>query len=116
MGIFSEFQSMMNLFQKAGKMDLYKKISELMEDVYILREENTKLKDKLKIKKLIKFDKDVCWLKDEKVETKEGPFCPNCWDAEELLMHMIKDGPYARLVCPKCNLDNEAIYKEMKKR
>lgn len=103
MGIFSEFQSMMKLFQEAGKMELYEKISKLLKENEVLKEKISALKEKLKLKKSMIFEEEVYWIKDENGNVKDEPFCPNCYDAEELTVHLItveEDPRYKR--CPKC--------------
>jgi len=103
MGIFSEFQSMAKTFQEAGKMELYEKISKLLKENEALKEEVSKLEEKLKLKKSMIFENRAYWIKDENGNIKDGPFCPTCWDSEELRMRLIEgtfDPVYKK--CRKC--------------
>ena len=66
-------------------IELKSHILDLKEQILELREENLKLKEKLaqKSKFNMIFENKVYWDVKEN-GTKDGPFCPVCWDKEHL--------------------------------
>jgi len=111
MGAISEIKEIGKFLRKMDNIDLYEKLMTVQEKTLEtmvkninLKKENDKLKEKLKLKGSIVFEKEVFWIKDESGNVKDGPFCPNCYDSEELTLHLITvegDPTYKR--CPKCH-------------
>ena len=66
-------------------IELKSLIVDLKEEILNLRQENLDLKQQLsqKVEHNMVFENKVCW--DLKKDgTKDGPFCPVCWDREHL--------------------------------
>lgn len=107
MSVFDNLGSIAKVVKQIGNIDLYKQILDvqadslkLMEENKRLRKENYKLKEKLKLKEVLIFEKDLFWMKNKKGDIIEGPFCPRCHDAKKLLMHLVQAGDYKK--CPGC--------------
>lgn len=70
-----------------------------------LESEIRDLKEKLKIKGEIFFEKNACWLKKENAKL-EGPFCSGCWDNEDkkqlIHLHQVRENVWR---CPLCNVE-----------
>jgi len=110
MSLISDFKEIGAFLQKAGNIDLYNKLIaiqeknlEIMDINNKLREEVAKLKGALKIESSLVFKNDTYWL-EEKNGTKEGPFCPKCYDDEKKLIHFVKCPDPKYSYCPKCGL------------
>ncbi len=89
-------------------LELKKQMMELGEENFAFRKENLALKEQLKEKQEhnMVFDKDKYWniLSDE---TKDGPYCSACWDADNKAIRMHEDMLFG-FVCPVCNLKRNA--------
>ena len=83
-------------------VDLKGDIVTLKEQINALREENSRLKEEAKIKQNFEHDGQVYWLNgiDGK---KSGPYCPACWGANKLMMHMTVGKHTYK--CPHCKHD-----------
>lgn len=110
MSLIADLQSIKKILKKTGNKEIYEKFLAIQEKALELLEENNnlkqeidKLKEALKVKGSIKFEKDVYWIKDKEENIKEGPFCPKCYDDEKLLMHLIASVMNNSIKrCPKC--------------
>lgn len=112
MSVISEIQAIGKILQKAGNIELYKKLLaiqeralEIMEQNESLRDENSKLKEKLKIKGSLRFENNMYYEVDEKGNKKDGPFCSRCWDKEDKLIRIHKpdENRLTRVYwCPEC--------------
>ena len=78
-------------------------ILDLKEKMIELREENMSLKEQLKEKQQYNMQfssDDNCYWNIKDDGTKEGPFCPNCYDTKDLPVRALgKNGSYT---CPNC--------------
>lgn len=93
-------------FKESGKIPQYEQILEVREKLLEMQEkirvqdiEIRDLKEKLKIKGEIFFEKNACWIK-KKDSSKEGPYCSACWDKDNKLIHLHHDEDL--LFCPAC--------------
>lgn len=93
MGVISELQAIGKILQKAGQIDLYQKISSLMDEILEikkqndeLREENSELKEQIKIKDSLIFKDNSYYSVDKDGNIKNGPFCSSCWDNSKKLI------------------------------
>ncbi|MFP5239365.1 MAG: hypothetical protein ACLGQW_06000 [Acidobacteriota bacterium] len=86
-------------------IDLKGDIVSLKEQIVALREENSKLKIDANIKENLEHDGKVYWLKIDSGKN-DGPYCPACWGANQLKIHMtVSNHTYK---CPHCK--NEVIH------
>lgn len=107
MRILDEIKSVAKTIQQIDNIDLYRQILNLQADVMdLLQEKNNlkievaSLKEKLRIRESLVFKNDSYW--QEKPEgLRDGPFCSNCWDTNQILVRMIDDA-HALLPCYKC--------------
>jgi len=119
MKIFKWLKSVLKAIQTAGKVELLERLSSLSNEKEKLKKELTELKEQQKIKEQIEFKNDVYWkIKDKEKDIKEGPYCPNCYDSEKKLMHLLSSADPKHPYCPKCNLiisteEGEVYYRGM---
>ena len=79
--------------------DISTTVLELMDVNQQLRDEVKRLTDLSVLKGQVIFHINACWQRsDGKVL---GPFCPHCWEAEQLLIHLPHSTNYYP-TCPKC--------------
>lgn len=107
MGLINELKGVSDTLQKIGQVDLYQKITPLIDNIIKIREENIelkeeniRLKEKLKIKDSLVFRNNCYYTTDG-----EGPFCSSCWDNKgKLIRHHITKGVNGSTVlwCPIC--------------
>jgi len=109
MGLINELKAVSDTLQKIGQVDLYQKITPLIDDIIKIRkqnielkEENANLKEKLKIKDSLVFKDNCYYTIDEEGKIKDGPFCSSCWDNEGKLIHHHITNHDTVLVCPVC--------------
>ncbi len=93
MSIISNAKEIADLVKKLGNVDLYRKIVELEGEIIELTGENhalvgrvRELEQALKTKESLVFLNNVYWLEDE--ETKDGPYCQRCYDADGKLVRL----------------------------
>ncbi|MDO8507833.1 MAG: hypothetical protein Q7S53_04705 [bacterium] len=110
MGI--DIKTIGKVLQEAGKIELYQqvlemqaKMNEMQDSNYELKKENRKLKEDLELKNSLEFDHGCYWINrvEDGEETKEGPFCPHCWDKDKVALRM-KDLGGGDYHCHECNL------------
>lgn len=93
MGILDNAKDVAELIKKYNDQELYQKIIDLRDEIFSLKEENLAqkerikiLEDELSIKNNLIYDKPYYWLKDS--DSKDGPFCQKCWDADKKLIRL----------------------------
>lgn len=109
MAIFDELKSVGKVLQEAGKIEQYQqildaqqKLLEMQKRINELESDNKELREQLEIKENLTAENNMYWLnKDGK---KDGPFCTNCWDAEQRLMRLHKSVTHNGIQCPKCKI------------
>lgn len=113
MAVFDELKSIGKVFQEAGKIELYQqilsiqeKLLEMQKRISDLDNENKDLKNKLEIKKTLRFKKNSYWIDTD------GPYCTCCWDDNNKTIRMQPCGNPAIYSCPKCENKNIEIYPE----
>lgn len=105
--------------KKVNDAELYKSMLEVRAEILIILEENKSLKEeleqlegklktmeeKMKIMRSLKLENSVYWAFSDKGD-QQGPFCPNCWNAKQILVPMEKDITRNRAYnkCPDCLL------------
>jgi hypothetical protein len=109
MAVFNELKSIAKVLQEVGKIELYQRIIDVSEKlremqtrIDELEADNKELRSKLKIKGNLVPENNMYWL--EKEERRDGPFCTNCWDSEEILMRLHKSDSHGGIQCPKCKI------------
>ena len=93
MSIISNAKEIAELVKKLGNVDLYRRIVDLEGEIIELSGENHALKERiaeleknLKLRAELKFESGVYWRIDG--QTKEGPFCQRCYDADGKLLRL----------------------------
>jgi len=94
-GIFKTLKEGANAIREAKNLELYERmlavygdVMELVEKNRELVEENALLKEQLKIKDQLRFDKGYnCYWRFEG-DKQEGPYCTVCWDVDRKLVRM----------------------------
>jgi ribosome-associated protein YbcJ (S4-like RNA binding protein) len=71
--------------------DLKTELADIKVDLIDKDDEIRDLKKKLQDKSTITFDDNIYWKEID--GKKEGPFCPTCFDVNELSVRLHKDGP-----------------------
>ena len=106
MNIFDVLKLATKALKEAGKfelrnqmLDVQEKLLEMQEKIRVQDIEIRDLKEKLKIKGDIFFKDNACWLK-KKDGSEDGPYCSACWDKDNKLIHLHRDGDF--LYCPAC--------------
>jgi len=106
MGILDNAKDIAKLIEKYNDAELYKKILDLRDEIFELRENNLNLKTEIKalkeeknINNKIVFEKPYYWLKDG--DKKDGPYCQKCFDDDKKLIRLQehKNGRWYCLVC-----------------
>lgn len=91
---FENLKMVYDLLEKAHRLDLVKDIQDLREELLSAREDNHKfresnaeLKEQLKLKSQIVYDKDICWVLNDEMTTGNGktPICPKCWQIDGIV-------------------------------
>lgn len=89
MDILDNAKDIYLLIKKIGNQDLLEKMADLRDEIFSLREENRELKEKLSRRDNYNmvFEGTCYWdVKDD--GTKDGPFCPTCWDKDRKAIRM----------------------------
>jgi len=109
MGILDDLKSVANVLQEAGKikelqqlLNAQKELLEMQEKLRLRDEEIRNLKEKLKIKSDLFYENEAYWIK-KKDGSKEGPFCPGCWDKNKEISHLNRILYTQLWRCPVCN-------------
>jgi hypothetical protein len=109
MSIFETAKAAANILKEAGKIDEYRTILELLDDllekrnqISNLNEEILALKQKLTVKNNYIFQNWAYYTKD----TNDGPFCPSCYDSNFNAIRIFKSDPKnIHAKCPVCKND-----------
>ena len=106
MNIFDTAKKAANILKDAGKIEEYRTILDLLDDlldkrnqIQNLNEEIVSLKQKLSVKEGYIYQNGAYYTKD----TNDGPFCPSCYDLNFKAIRIFKADPtdiYAK--CPVC--------------
>ncbi len=93
--------------KKGATVEAQEKIMELREGALELQEENFALKEQIKkLNEAINFKQSVEWEKPHyyvlKNETRDGPFCQRCYDADEKLIRL-QNGKNDFWECNECD-------------
>ena len=109
MNLFEVLKLVAKTLKEADKIEQYKQILEVQEKLLKMQEkmrlqdeEIRTLKEKLKIKENLVFEKNAYWIK-KKDNSKEGPYCSACWDQDNKLIHLHYEGEdWDTWYCPIC--------------
>jgi len=100
MGIIDNVKDITKLIKKYDDIELYKKIIDLHDEILELRENNLKLKGKIKsLKEEKKIDEIIVF---------EKPYCQKCFDDNKKLIRLQerKNGHWYCLVCKNGVIDS----------
>jgi hypothetical protein len=108
MGIFDVLTTAANIAKESGKLELqgeilsvYEKLLEQQKKISDFEQENKELKEKLKLKEQLHFEKNAYWIIDG--GKKDGPYCTKCKDSEEKMIRMrIGKYNFGWALCPNC--------------
>ena len=108
----SEFRSTLSfvadMYKKGANQEAEAKLLEIREEFLRLREENLELKtmlleakEAMSVKASMQFEEPFYYLVEG--DTKDGPFCQRCFDADGTQMRLIKiDAYHGSHNCPEC--------------
>jgi len=110
MAIFDELKSVAKTLREADKIEQYQQILDVQERLLEMQKkiadldtENGELKEKLKIKDNLVFERNAYWLLID--DKKDGPFCSKCKDGEDKLIRMrIGKYTFGWALCPNCKV------------
>lgn len=111
MSLFSELDSLRKLLSEAGKIELYDKIYEILQEnldlqnqIRGLKQNISELENKLKIKESLIFENNMYFFIRGNI--KEGPFCSCCWDKDNKLirLHKLTNSAGDFFICPNCKI------------
>ena len=105
MSIISSGKEIIDLIQKAGDMDLYRKMVDLQGELVKLAGTNVELSKKnadlekqLALKQTMEWSGDYYWIKDDPT-----PFCPRCFDHDHKAIHLAHTREMRKpWACPHC--------------
>jgi len=105
MSLYDGLKDAATVLKEAQKIEEYKQILEGLDElqarqkkIFDLEAEVKDLKDKLKTKENLKYERNSYFT----VDNNDGPFCSHCWDAGEKLVRTHPAGNPAYHTCPKC--------------
>ena len=97
MALLPNYKDIVELLKKGSTIEAQEKIIELREGALSLQEENIKLREKIKEleselnkKKEVIWEPPYYWVVDG--QSKDGPFCQNCYDKNGKLIRLQGDG------------------------
>ena len=97
MALLPNYKNIVELLKKGSTIEAQEKIIELREGALSLQEENIKLREKIRKleselnkKKEVVWEPPYYWLVDD--QSKDGPFCQNCYDKNGNLIRLQGDG------------------------
>ncbi len=112
MSPFDELKSVASVLQEAGKIEQYKQILEILQQllemqnkIIALETDNKKLKNKLEISAELVYKNNAYWKQDD------GPFCIRCWDKNKDLIRLKTYQGSSGAHCPECN-NSYSVYPE----
>ena len=86
--------------------DLKEAILGLKEEILNLREENISLKEQLsKRKNYNMVFEDNRYFNVKEDNSREGPYCSNCWDSDKMAIRLQHFNPHSEgecYMCPRC--------------
>lgn len=105
MSVLPSFKDIVGLIKKGANLEAEEKFIELKdaylgekESVHQLKERVSELENALKVQGALHWDGRVYWLKKD--DSKNGPYCQQCYDANTKLMRLQKcDGYDYCLTC-----------------
>jgi hypothetical protein len=105
MSAIENIKDIADIIKKIGDIDLYRKIVELEQEVFELSRSNIKLqseiealKSALTLKLNIKYKKPFYYINED-----PSPYCPNCYDVGNILVHLLDGSDPNYFICPNCN-------------
>jgi hypothetical protein len=107
MALLPNYKDIVDLIKKGSTIEAQEKIVELREGALAFQEENIELRKrigeleaKLSEKKEVVWEPPFYWM--NKGDSKDGPFCQKCYDAEAKLIRLqnIEKGAWC---CKACN-------------
>jgi hypothetical protein len=109
MSIIENAKEIAKLVQQMDNIELYKKIIDFQLELIDLVEQNRTLRteiillhEKLELKEKLIYENNAYWIKKDD-DSKDGPFCSNCWDTKNLTVRMlIYDNEEKYHSCPNC--------------
>jgi hypothetical protein len=88
MGVYEMAKDALTLAQKAGNVEIVKRLLDLQaeslndrETIRVLREEVAELRKRTKVQDELRWEHNVYW-RELNAGACEGPFCGRCWDGE----------------------------------
>lgn len=111
MGWYDVAKDAISVAQKAGDIDLYKKLLDLEHDMQDMQHENDELREQLKdLHDSMDLENEMEVSEDKKLFYRNhqgemaGPYCPVCWQKDKRLSYL-QHGGYKGidLVCPICS-------------
>lgn len=108
MSIISDAKEIADLIKKLGDVELYRKIVELEGQIIELTQQNRLLQGQIEeLEKALELKEKMRWKKPFYfMEGDSDPYCPQCWEADGLAIHLKDIGRVHaghRWDCPKCN-------------
>ncbi len=107
MGVIDTLKDVAKLAQDVQNMPLYQQLLSLQAEVFDLYDENRNLKEEtrllreqLELRAKLSFENNFYWIVDG--DSKDGPFCPKCYDQEHATRRMLELGHLRG--CPTCQL------------
>jgi hypothetical protein len=106
MGTLDYVKAAIELAKKAQQVEIAEQLMEVREELLSLREDNHKLREenaglskRLKLSTEMKFDRGAYWTHSD--ATKDGPFCPRCWDVDGKQVRLARKERF-HPSCPQC--------------
>jgi len=107
MGVIDKVKDVAKLAQDVQNIPLYQQLVSLQAEVFELYDENRNLKDEvrqlreqLELRAKLSFENNFYWIVEG--DSREGPFCSQCYDTDHVARRMIKLGHLRG--CPTCHL------------
>ena len=107
MGVIDTLKDVAKLAQDVQNIPLYEQLLSLQAEVFDLYDENRNLKEErrqlreqLELRAKLSFENNFYWIVDG--DSKEGPFCPKCYDHDHATRRMLELGHLRG--CPTCQL------------
>ncbi|MEX0830209.1 MAG: hypothetical protein WD032_08185 [Nitrospirales bacterium] len=103
MKILENAKEIATLVKTLGNIDLQQKIVDLQGDILDLTTHNQRLEEELRdVKKLLSLKGKMKWEKPVyRVEGEEDPYCPQCWEVNQLQVH-VKSWKGIEWYCHNC--------------
>lgn len=82
---------------QSAALELIQEKSDLLSENNELKEKIKELEDQLNTKASLIFNNSMYWLDGD-----ENPYCPNCYDSQGKMIHLIEDKGYMKYKCNTC--------------